>query len=97
MSGEFRAVAERRLPGRLCAGAGDGRAGPDADRRRRACSPAPRKRRWLDRYEDAGIPKLSKSIDWGWFEWFMRPIFDLLMFLFHTRRQFRRGDHLPDA
>jgi len=39
---------------------------------------------WLDRYEEAGIPKLSKSIDWGWFEWFMRPIFDLLMFLFHT-------------
>ncbi len=39
---------------------------------------------WLDRYESAGIPKLSKSIDWGWFEFFMRPIFDLLMFLFHT-------------
>ena len=39
---------------------------------------------WLDRYEDAGIPKLSKSIDWGWFEFFMRPIFNLLMFLFHA-------------
>ena len=39
---------------------------------------------WLDRYEKAGIPKLSKAIDWGWFEWFMRPIFDLLMFLFHA-------------
>jgi YidC/Oxa1 family membrane protein insertase len=39
---------------------------------------------WLDRYEEAGIPKLSKSIDWGWFEFFMRPIFDLLMFLFHA-------------
>jgi len=39
---------------------------------------------WLDRYEEAGIPKLSKSIDWGWFEWFMRPIFGLLLFLFHT-------------
>ena len=39
---------------------------------------------WLDRYEDAGITKLSKSIDWGWFEFFMRPIFDLLIFLFHT-------------
>jgi YidC/Oxa1 family membrane protein insertase len=36
----------------------------------------------LDRYEEAGIPKLSKSIDWGWFEWFMRPIFDLLNWLF---------------
>ena len=39
---------------------------------------------WLDRYEDAGIVKISKAIDWGWFEFFMRPIFDLLMFLFHT-------------
>jgi YidC/Oxa1 family membrane protein insertase len=39
---------------------------------------------WLDRYEDQGIIKLSKSIDWGWFEFFMRPIFDLLMFLFRT-------------
>jgi YidC/Oxa1 family membrane protein insertase len=39
---------------------------------------------WLDRYEDAGIPKLTKAIDWGWFEFFMRPIFDLLMFLFHA-------------
>ena len=39
---------------------------------------------WLDRYEDAGIVKLSKSIDWGWFEFFMRPIFDLLVFLFHA-------------
>jgi len=43
---------------------------------------------WLDRYEEAGIPKLSKSIDWGWFEWFMRPIFDLLMFLFHALGNF---------
>jgi YidC/Oxa1 family membrane protein insertase len=36
----------------------------------------------LDRYEAGGIEKLSKSIDWGWFEWFMRPIFDLLNWLF---------------
>ena len=43
---------------------------------------------WLDRYENAGILKLSKSIDWGWFEFFMRPIFDLLMFLFHTLGNF---------
>jgi YidC/Oxa1 family membrane protein insertase len=42
----------------------------------------------LDRYEEAGIPKLSKSIDWGWFEWFMRPIFDLLVFLFHATGNF---------
>lgn len=42
----------------------------------------------LDKYESAGIPKLTKSIDWGWFEWFMRPIFDLLMFLFHATGNF---------
>ena len=36
----------------------------------------------LDRYEDEGIPKLSKSIDWGWFEWFLRPMFNLLRWLF---------------
>jgi YidC/Oxa1 family membrane protein insertase len=36
----------------------------------------------LDSYEDQGLPMLSKSIDWGWFEWFMRPIFDLLNWLF---------------
>jgi YidC/Oxa1 family membrane protein insertase len=43
---------------------------------------------WLDRYEDAGIPKLSKSIDWGWFEFFMRPIFALLIFLFRATGNF---------
>jgi YidC/Oxa1 family membrane protein insertase len=42
----------------------------------------------LDRYEDAGITKLSKSIDWGWFEWFMRPIFDLLNWLFQATGNF---------
>jgi YidC/Oxa1 family membrane protein insertase len=42
----------------------------------------------LDQYEAAGIPKLSKSIDWGWFEWFMRPIFDLLNWLFHATGNF---------
>ena len=36
----------------------------------------------LNRYENEGISKLSKSIDWGWFEWFMRPIFALLVWLF---------------
>jgi YidC/Oxa1 family membrane protein insertase len=42
----------------------------------------------LDQYEEAGIPKLSKAIDWGWFEWFMRPIFDLLNWLFHATGNF---------
>jgi YidC/Oxa1 family membrane protein insertase len=36
----------------------------------------------LDAYEASGFPRLSKAIDWGWFEWFMRPIFDLLNWLF---------------
>ena len=42
----------------------------------------------LDRYEGQGITKLSKSIDWGWFEWFMRPIFGLLQWLFHATGNF---------
>ena len=42
----------------------------------------------LDRYENAGIPKLSKSIDWGWFEWFMRPLFALLRWLFAVTGNF---------
>jgi YidC/Oxa1 family membrane protein insertase len=37
----------------------------------------------LDRYEDRlGIAQLDKAIDWGWFEWFMKPIFALLNWLF---------------
>jgi YidC/Oxa1 family membrane protein insertase len=47
-----------------------------------------KEKKWLDRYEEAGIPKISKSIDWGWFEWFMRPIFGLLMILFHALGNF---------
>jgi YidC/Oxa1 family membrane protein insertase len=47
-----------------------------------------KKKSALDRYETAGIDKLSKSIDWGWFEWFMRPIFDLLNWLFKVTGNF---------
>lgn len=47
-----------------------------------------KEKEWLDRYEEAGITKLSKSIDWGWFEWFMRPIFSLLLWLFHALGNF---------
>jgi YidC/Oxa1 family membrane protein insertase len=42
----------------------------------------------LDRYESAGIPKFTRAIDWGWFRWFMIPIFDLLLILFHTLGNF---------
>lgn len=36
----------------------------------------------LDRYEDAGIAKFGLAIDWGWFRWFEKPIFALLLALF---------------
>jgi YidC/Oxa1 family membrane protein insertase len=42
----------------------------------------------LDEYEQLGIERLSKSIDWGWFEWFMRPIFDVLNWLFKVSGNF---------
>ena len=42
----------------------------------------------LNQYEQAGIPQFSYAIDWGWFHWFMIPIFDLLLFLFHTLGNF---------
>ncbi|CAN5240730.1 membrane protein insertase YidC [soil metagenome] len=42
----------------------------------------------LDTYEEAGIPMLSKAIDWGWFEWFMRPLFDVLDWLFDRTGNF---------
>jgi len=39
----------------------------------------------LDHYEDdLGFTKFDKAIDWGWFEWFMKPIFALLNWLFHA-------------
>ncbi len=40
-----------------------------------------KEKKYLDLYENEGITKLSKSIDWGWFEWFMRPIFNLMNWL----------------
>jgi YidC/Oxa1 family membrane protein insertase len=36
----------------------------------------------LDHYEDAGVPNFGLAIDWGWFRWFMYPIFWLLKQLF---------------
>ncbi|MEO6041872.1 MAG: membrane protein insertase YidC [Croceibacterium sp.] len=36
----------------------------------------------LDRYEDAGVAKFGLAIDWGWFRWFMYPIFWLLRELY---------------
>jgi YidC/Oxa1 family membrane protein insertase len=37
--------------------------------------------RLLDRYTNEGVVKFDKAIDWGWFEWFMKPIFRLLLWL----------------
>ncbi len=36
----------------------------------------------LDRYEDAGLTNFGLAIDWGWFRWFVVPIFWLLRVLF---------------
>ncbi|MES2121048.1 MAG: membrane protein insertase YidC [Pseudomonadota bacterium] len=47
-----------------------------------------KEKEWLDRYEEAGIPMLTRAIDWGWFRWFMIPIFSLLLFLFRTLGNF---------
>jgi YidC/Oxa1 family membrane protein insertase len=38
----------------------------------------------LDRYEDAGIANFGLAIDWGWFRFFEKPIFKLLMMLFEA-------------
>lgn len=36
----------------------------------------------LQKYEAAGITELNRAIDWGWFRFFMIPIFKLLLWLF---------------
>ena len=38
--------------------------------------------RWLDTYSEALGTPLERAIDWGWFRWFMIPIFALLNWLF---------------
>ncbi|MBV1918739.1 MAG: membrane protein insertase YidC [Sphingomonadaceae bacterium] len=42
----------------------------------------------LDRYEEMGIEKFGLSIDWGWFRWFEKPIFALLLALFEFAGNF---------
>ena len=36
----------------------------------------------LERYSEALGTELERAIDWGWFRWFMKPIFSLLNWLF---------------
>ncbi|WFL76018.1 membrane protein insertase YidC [Altererythrobacter arenosus] len=36
----------------------------------------------LDQYADAGIENFGKAIDWGWFEWFVKPMVWLLRQLY---------------
>lgn len=36
----------------------------------------------LEAYQDSGITLFDRSIDWGWFYWFEKPIFALLHWLF---------------
>ncbi|HST35359.1 MAG TPA: membrane protein insertase YidC [Allosphingosinicella sp.] len=38
----------------------------------------------LETYSDSLGTQLEQAVDWGWFEWFMKPIFMLLNWLFHT-------------
>jgi YidC/Oxa1 family membrane protein insertase len=38
--------------------------------------------RMLDSYSNALGTELERAIDWGWFRWFMKPIFSLLNWLF---------------
>lgn len=42
----------------------------------------------LDAYEDGGISLFGRSIDWGWFWFFERPIFYLLDWLFDLVKNF---------
>ncbi|MEQ7872518.1 membrane protein insertase YidC [Sphingomonas sp. ASV193] len=42
----------------------------------------------LQKYEAQGIPQLNRAIDWGWFRFFMIPIFRLLLWLFHVTGNF---------
>ncbi|OYQ27642.1 membrane protein insertase YidC [Sandarakinorhabdus cyanobacteriorum] len=42
----------------------------------------------LDRYTEAGIPRLDKAVSWGWFEIIAKPIFTLLDFLFKLTQNF---------
>src|SRR5690606_35524788 len=42
----------------------------------------------LDHYEDAGVANFGLAIDWGWFRWFMYPIFWLLKQLFAVTGNF---------
>ena len=45
--------------------------------------------RALDKYEASlGVPAFDKAIDWGWFEWFAKPIFYLLNWLFSVAGNF---------
>jgi YidC/Oxa1 family membrane protein insertase len=39
--------------------------------------------RLLENYSTALGTPLERAIDWGWFRWFMKPIFSLLVWLFH--------------
>ncbi len=51
----------------------------------------------LDRYENAGITKLSKSIDWGWFELVHASDLRSAELAVPPDRQLRRRHHLSDA
>ncbi len=42
----------------------------------------------LDRYQESGVTNFHLAIDWGWFRWFEKPIFTLLLKLFELTGNF---------
>ncbi|TNE47568.1 MAG: membrane protein insertase YidC, partial [Sphingomonadales bacterium] len=42
----------------------------------------------LDQYRDSGIQNFGKAIDWGWFEWFVKPMVWLLRNLYELAGNF---------
>jgi YidC/Oxa1 family membrane protein insertase len=42
----------------------------------------------LEEYEASLGTRIDKAVDWGWYEWFMRPIFSLLLWLFSVLGNF---------
>ena len=65
--------------------AGHGRAGPEhVTTTARLFAGAKEKARCSTAMRTPASPSVDQAIDWGWFEWFMRPIFDSARLLFRA-------------
>jgi YidC/Oxa1 family membrane protein insertase len=82
-SGDFRALGKEVFIANLFYPQVGVAPGQQASRTTRLFAGA-KETRVLDRYEAGGIAKFDLAIDWGWFRWFEKPIFALLLFLFGT-------------